>query len=293
MKLTNNIGIPEPLAKAIANSRKGYSKGEGVDYSVTELIGPAHQRRLIREHQNNISEEAVDQIWSLLGTSVHYMIEMAQEDQDYVSEKRFFMSFNNKLISGQADLVDKKNGIIYDWKVTSAWTHINGIKPDWEAQLNLLKLLLEFDNIQNEFPEIQKLYIIAIYRDWKKNDAMRNPDYPQKQVAMLPVSMWRSEATRKYLLERIEAHDSVGIDDVCSDDERWHKDDKYAVKKKTNKKATKLFNDESKARLFIEDKKDMVIEFRPGEDTRCLHYCPVQQFCSHGKKLNTLEKVAA
>ena len=73
MKLTNNIGIPEPLAKAIANSRKGYSKGSS-DYSVTELIGPAYQRRLMRENANDISEEAVDQIWSLLGTSVHYMI---------------------------------------------------------------------------------------------------------------------------------------------------------------------------------------------------------------------------
>ena len=291
MKLTNNIGSPEPLAKAIANSRKGYSKGSS-DYSVTELIGPAYQRRLMRENANDISEEAVDQIWSLLGTSVHYMIEMAQEDTNYISERRFYAPYHNKLISGQADLVDVKKGIIYDWKVTSAWTHLNGIKPEWEAQLNLLKLLTEHDHT-GDVPIIEKLYIIAIYRDWKKTDAMRNKDYPQKQVAMLPVSMWRSEATRKYLLERIEAHDSVGIDDVCSEEERWHKDDKYAVKKKTNKKATKLFNDESEARLFIEDKKDMVIEFRPGEDTRCLHYCPVQQFCSHGKKLNTLEKVAA
>ena len=291
MKLTNNIGIPEPLAKAIANSRKGYSKGSS-DYSVTELIGPAYQRRLMRENANDISEEAVDQIWSLLGTSVHYMIEMAQEDTNYISERRFYAPYHNKLISGKAVLVDVKKGIIYDWKVTSAWTHLNGIKPEWEAQLNLLKLLTEHDHT-GDVPIIEKLYIIAIYRDWKKTDAMRNKDYPQKQVAMLPVSMWRSEATRKYLLERIEAHDSVGIDDVCSEEERWHKDDKYAVKKKTNKKATKLFNDESEARLFIEDKKDMVIEFRPGEDTRCLHYCPVQQFCSHGKKLNTLEKVAA
>ena len=292
MKLTNNIGIPEPLAKAIANSRKGYSKGEGVDYSVTELIGPAYQRRLIREHQNSISEEAVDQIWSLLGTSVHYMIEMAQEDQNYISEQRFFFRFYDRLISGQADLIDTKNKIIYDWKVTSAWTHLNGVKPEWEAQLNLLNLLYSKGKASN-VGEAEKLYIIAIYRDWKKTDALKNKDYPQKQVAMLPVNLWPLSSCERYLLSRIEAHDSVGIDDVCSDDERWHKDDKYAVKKKTNKKATRVFNDESEARLFIEDKKDMVIEFRPGEDTRCLHYCPVQQFCSHGKKLNTLEKVAA
>ena len=292
MKLTNNIGIPEPLAKAIANSRKGYSKGEGVDYSVTELIGPAYQRRLIRKHQNSISEEAVDQIWSLLGTSVHYMIEMAQEDQNYISEQRFFFRFYDRLISGQADLIDTKNKIIYDWKVTSAWTHLNGVKPEWEAQLNLLNLLYSKGKASN-VGEAEKLYIIAIYRDWKKTDALKNKDYPQKQVAMLPVNLWPLSSCERYLLSRIEAHDSVGIDDVCSDDERWHKDDKYAVKKKTNKKATRVFNDESEARLFIEDKKDMVIEFRPGEDTRCLHYCPVQQFCSHGKKLNTLEKVAA
>jgi len=292
MKLTNNIGIPEPLAKAIANSRKGYSKGEGVDYSVTELISPAYLRRLIREHQNSISEEAVDQIWSLLGTSVHYMIEMAQDDQDYISEQRFFLRFYDRLISGQADLIDTKNRIIYDWKVTSAWTHLNGVKPEWEAQLNLLNLLYSKGKASN-VGKAEELYIIAIYRDWKKTDALKNKDYPQKQVAMLPVNLWPLSSCERYLLSRIEAHDSVGIDDVCSEEERWHKDDKYAVKKKTNKKATKLFNDESEARLFIEDKKDMVIEFRPGEDTRCLHYCPVQKFCSHGKKLNTLEKEAA
>ena len=62
------------------------------------------------------------------------------------------------------------------------------------------------------------------------------------------------------------------------------------MKKKGNKKAKKLFDNEGEAIAYAEllereGKDKYEIEHRPGEDTKCLKYCSVCDFCSHGKAL--------
>lgn len=44
MNITNELGLPEPLVDAVRND--GYTKGNA-DFSVTGLIAPPHQRKLM------------------------------------------------------------------------------------------------------------------------------------------------------------------------------------------------------------------------------------------------------
>ena len=54
MKITNELGLPEPLVDAVRND--GYTKGNA-DFSVTGLIGPPYQRKLMGEFGEKITED--------------------------------------------------------------------------------------------------------------------------------------------------------------------------------------------------------------------------------------------
>jgi len=70
--------------------------------------------------------------------------------------------------------------------------------------------------------------------------------------------------------------------EICSPENRFHKDDKWALKKKGNKRASKICNSEEEAKNLLQDGQE--IEFRPGEDTKCLYYCDCKNHCNHYKK---------
>jgi len=69
---------------------------------------------------------------------------------------------------------------------------------------------------------------------------------------------------------------------LCTDDEVWRRDTKWALMKKNRKSAVKLFDSEEEAekRLVSEKSKQFYIEHRKGEAIRCERYCNVQTFCN-------------
>jgi hypothetical protein len=79
MKWTNKHDLPLPIYNAIVNS--DYSK-EGSDFSVTELSMSAQERRLFRLHHTEIEKDIVNNIWALLGSSMHYILEKASGTSD-------------------------------------------------------------------------------------------------------------------------------------------------------------------------------------------------------------------
>jgi len=74
MKLTNKYGAPGSIVDAIHNDP--YTK-DGADFSVTELIKPPQIRRLWQEHEDEISIDVRDEMFKLLGTAVHNLLDSA------------------------------------------------------------------------------------------------------------------------------------------------------------------------------------------------------------------------
>jgi hypothetical protein len=63
--------------------------------------------------------------------------------------------------------------------------------------------------------------------------------------------------------------------------------------KQGRKNAVKLFDSHLEANAFIAEASDykvLSVEERKAEDTRCLLYCDVWQFCDHGKKVRAEAK---
>lgn len=273
LTLTNRFDLPGVLVRAIRNDR--YSRGRA-DISVTQLIAPPYQRRLMQTSEK--VEDVSDRIWSLLGSSVHSVIERAAGPDD-ISEERFFHAVGDKVVSGAADLIS--DGVLYDFKVTSVWSYINGGKKEWEQQLNLLRYLATKKGVDKGDGRYcaDSLKIVAIFRDFQKSKAGKD-GYPDAAAALIDIPVWSMVEAGQYLLDRVEAHFAESPP-PCTDEERWATDPTYAVMKKGRKSAIKLFTERELAEKHAAGIKDHYVEFRPQSFRRCESYCSVSHVCPH------------
>lgn len=284
MKLTNRLGLPAPLVKAVSRPRPQYGPKT---VSVTTLIRPAQITGLEHLHKDNISEDAADRLWALMGTLLHDVLEgHAQGLENTIAEQRLEMQLAGWTITGKYDLSEfiLDNEDLSDWKFTSIYAlkEKEPVKSEWEAQLNGYAELL-----RQQGRKVSSAQIVAIGRDWSKRRAAREPDYPQKAVLIKPVKLWPPEQVLNYLTERIKLYEAAleGHWPECSPEERWARPSQYAIMKKGNKKATKLCDDETQASRWIDNNiadshvHHYYIEPRPGESIRCESYCSVSKFC--------------
>tara|TARA_R100000963_G_C4638345_1_gene102151 strand:+ start:787 stop:1680 length:894 start_codon:yes stop_codon:yes gene_type:complete len=291
VKYTNKYNIPNEIIRSITND--GYDSG-GADLSATGLLQPPQIRILKREHDSEITTDVSDRIWILLGTSVHNILERANEgNTETLTEQRMFAQIDGYKISGQTDSISIEDKIVKDYKITSVWSVLScqkKIKPEWEQQLNIYAYLYRL----NHKTDVSALNIIAIMRDWSKNGRLRNKDYPKCAVEVIPIPLWSEEEQLDFIKERIKIHktadlifDLDGTTPECTAEERWAKPDTYAVMKKGRKSALRLLPTEEQAENFMKDykvSKDLSIDFRKGVSTRCEGYCEVSQFCKQYKE---------
>jgi len=215
-----------------------------------------------------------------MGQIGHTILERAGDKN--IIERRFFAKVASFTVSGQADLILSPDNVeLNDYKFCSVWTAKEGVKTEWTQQVNILKYLASED----ENPvTINKANIIAIFRDWSKPKARREKDYPQAQVKVMPVELWPLEKTEAFICERIAAHLSAETTlPLCTDEERWHTPDKWAVLKKGNKRAHRLLDNETQANMMAAQE-GMIVEFRPGESKRCADYCQAFPFCTQAQQ---------
>jgi hypothetical protein len=244
VKYTNNHNLPEPLCRAIM--RDTYRKAGHI--SVTALAKPPQMAYLELQHEDKIQVDVSEEIWMLLGTSTHAILERAGMD-NALMEERLKVNCCGWVVAGKPDLYEA-DGTLTDFKVTSVFSFLLGDKPDWEAQLNCYALLLRVNGF-----EVKKLQILAILRDWTKSRSLADADYPQAQALAKPIPLWSHEKTVAYMEERVKLHQEGlrGVFPECTREERWHKDDKWAVKKKGNKRALRVFPSEWEAEAFYMD----------------------------------------
>ena len=301
MTITNNLGLPLPLVRAVEND----TYNNGGTWSATTLLRPAQAIALSRAHAAEITEDAADRIWALMGQIGHSIIERGASglDDNWIAERRFYTDALGERISGQADIVDIENKTVFDYKFTSGWAVMDaqkGGKGDWQLQLSLLAMLAregrylipalglpdEWVEVRGYPTEITHGKIVAVVRDWTESAAARNPDWPQQKVAVIDMQILPDAEVRLWAASRLEVikRALAGEDVPCTDEERWLRPGKWAVYKGANIKAAKLADSEDELSAWIFANQAKVgagyrIEERKGKFARCESYCSAAPFC--------------
>lgn len=279
MVITNEAGLPQAL---VDFAKRDVHIGE--EYSASQLTKSPRQFWIEKRHSEEIVKDVSDMVWLLFGSAVHAIIEKAQHENQFI-EEYFVETVNGIKLSGRTDVYD--NGVIQDWKTTSVWSYIYLDEQklfNFESQLNTYAYFFR----KAGFP-VNGLEIIMLFRDWKKTEALKSPDYPQKQAQKLPIKLWPEEETYQYLDETLHDLDSYrNIPDdklpLCTREYRWAKPPKFAVMKKGAKRAKAVLDTRDEAVSKMEELgPDHFIEERPGECWKRCEYCDAREFCNQYK----------
>lgn len=286
---TNKHNLPAALATTISRDEK-HSVGS---LSVTQLLAPPRIRRLLEQH--TVEVDVADRLWATIGKGLHAVLATHGKN----SEMQLVGKLGETWISGTIDAAD--DGVLRDWKVTSV--RAGARAAEWEQQLNCYSWLMQKATLRVDGNKLvphtpsvpQALEVTAIYRDWIGARAVAE-GYPASQSETFPIKRWDVEEAERFLAERLAVHlaaNAMELPPLCSDAERWHRQDIWAVRKNNNKRAMKggVHTSEESARLFAEHQNigGLVIEHRPGADVRCESYCLARSVCPHGIQMNTLK----
>lgn len=282
MILTNHLHLPEQIENAVR--RDDYNNGG--TYSATTLLKDPKEIILTKRHDNEIVRDVSEQIYALLGTSVHYILEKNQESETQFKEERLYWLFGDDIVSGKFDLYDMKEERVYDFKTTSVFTYILGDTEKYRFQLLVYGLLLR----KNGFP-CKHGRIIQIFRDWSRTKAKFDKSYPQMPVNTIDFNFTDEdfeeiETDIWKRLNNINKYKDTLDDEIpiCSKENRWATDDKFAVMKKGRKSALRVLNSRDEAELWMEYNKGDYIEERPAESRKCMDYCYCCEFCNYWRE---------
>lgn len=283
MIITNKSNLPEQIVKAARRNERPMGENE---IRVTSLIGGVRAALLYRRHYDKIECDASEMIWSIFGKATHKILEQTEEDADEFREERLRMEISNSVLTGKSDVY--QNGMIIDWKTCKAHKFKKGDFEDWKKQLTMYGMLWH----SYGFP-VKGGKIIALLKDHSAREARLHESYPQQSVMTVEYKFTEKdfEEIHKWAEERIKQIESLKDvpDDelpLCTPEERWHSDTKYAVMKRGRKNAYRVLDTEQDAYQWIKDNgKGEFVEIRPGEDRKCLDYCSARQFCQYAKGL--------
>jgi hypothetical protein len=267
-KLTNVHNLPAAIIAAIqADPYTG-----GGDVSCTRLIDAPQIRVLGGKHKDEITVDASEMVFALMGQAIHAVLERAGLKEGGVTvEQRLFAEVNGWQVSGQVDRMHIADGTLSDFKMTTVYKQHGS--DGWTRQLNVLRWLAHMNGIR-----LDTLSVVAIFRDWRKTEAQRNPDYPQAAIQEITVPVWSLEDAEEYITERVYLHQAAsrGEEVLCTDEERWFSGNTYALMNTGGKRALKVSTDRS---ALPEPTEGQYVEERPGVWKRCEHYCDVRAFC--------------
>lgn len=274
MRLTNIHNIPAGIFQAVVGS---IQRPQPDIIRVTELINPPICKKLALQYWDTITADASEFLWSLLGSGVHAVL--AKQDDKALIEKRVTIEIQGIKLSGQIDRYEIADESIDDYKCTSVWSYLFGLKPEWVAQLNLYKKLIESSGLA-----VKRLRINAVLRDWQLSKAVQ-ADYPKMPFAVIDIPIWPKAEMLNYINTRIFVHRSEPL--PCSPDERWQRPSTFAVMKEGRKSAIRVKDTKEEAEAYLntevkaaDQKKCQVVE-RVGEAIKCKSYCLVRDICPY------------
>jgi len=286
--ITNNLNLPQPFVDAATSN---YKPTEG-RYSVTRILGSPCEAVLLRRHGDEIDGDVADSVWQILGSAVHKILEESKETDEQIKENYLTVPIDEHYtLSGIFDLYDDSTGTVTDWKTCSNWRIRFANFDDWRKQTLYYCWMLR----QIGFENASKGQIVAIIKDHNKRDAAKDPEYPQHPVFTISWDftddeLKKAEQEIRQWFDEISKAERTPDEQLipCTPEQRWAKPEKWAVRKGKTKRAVRVLDSEEAARSYIEalkypekDKRQLWIEHRDGEDTKCDGYCDVRRWCPY------------
>ena len=169
MRYTNNLNFPQAIVEAVQAHQYD---GGGADIGVTTLIDSPRPKFLRNSHEDELVEDVSENIWALMGNSIHQMLEMVESN--VLTEERFLYGYKllptlarhlgkDVLFIGlkpdRLALIEKR---LDDYKMASVWEVMLGIKQSRIWQLALYQYMLRKLGF-----EVETCRIIYILRDWQ------------------------------------------------------------------------------------------------------------------------------
>lgn len=245
MEIINAHGVDEDIFRFMSWDNYDTEDARGT-ISATTMLKPIQAVILKERFDDQIKVDCMDRFNVLFGSAVHAVIESANQttDGNTLVEKRFFWEILKENISGKADKIDKRNGIITDYKtgkVHSLKYVSEKINGDWKLQLSVLRYLAE----KNGIKDITTGKIIFIARDWREDEASNEafaqyyPPAPLKTFAIPLLEIKETSAFIRSFVGDIQRARSKPDWDLpkCTARDKWK------------------------------------------NDIRCMKYCDVKQFC--------------
>ena len=295
MKITNNLGLPQPFVSAVEREYTYKDKR----YSTTAILKGVREAILQRRHDDEIESDVADMVWAIFGTAVHGILENAEETATQLKENKLEVELpNGYTLSGIFDLYDDETGTVTDYKTASVWKVNFGKFDDWRKQALIYCWMLR----QIGF-DAKRGQIVAMLKDHSKTKAKlgEHPEHPVYQKAW-DFGEKDFDEIEQYILGKfaqIEEAEKLPDDELpmCTAEERWSRDEAYAVMngkiRAKHQRARKLFkvedyeDAEQRAREYASAiGEGFVVEHRPGHDAKCADYCSAAPFCSHGREVS-------
>lgn len=270
--------------------------------SVTTLVAPPRIARLKSLNRASLPSQepryvngklSTPDTSALFGTALHAALEAAARLADpppLLVEERLTSTVTVEgrqwTVSGQLDVLEA-DGILWDWKSTSAYSVSDGRKgkSEWECQLNVLSWLL----VRNGHTRPKGLSVWGFWKDWSRKIASRSEnDYPEDDEGPVEVAHWSYDEQTDYVQARLKLHEAARHSlPECTPAERWARDAGWAVLASAKApRAAAVFDSEETAKRYLAEVRNGkgIIEFRPGTSNRCAQWCIVSSFCDQFKK---------
>lgn len=277
MKITNKMGLPEALVRAV--QRDQHNKPGHI--SVTTLQKGVKEIILTQRHWDEFEMDVADMVNMIFGSAVHKILET--EGETSFAEEYLSAELNGYTVTGRMDLYDMKLKLVDDYKTASVWKIIHKDFEDWKFQGCGYGWLL----FRNGFP-VEKARFTAMLKDHKMTDAERDSSYPQKPCVtyQFPIGQTEIYDFQRIAAEKIDqiiAYEKKDDDSVppCTPAERWAKETTFAVMKDGRKSAIRVCNSKQDAEAISAENPGSFVVGRPGLDTKCMRYCLAAPFCSY------------
>lgn len=272
------------------NAWPGYLRAN--EFSLSTLLSAPQKAVLSRKHRDDISINAANNHWSLIGSAIHKALESYDKG---IKERRYGYDLKelNCLVHHQSDLILPDIKTYIDFKNISC-ASLKYPKDDWEAQLNFGAWLAQGNgryvnngklSASHEI-QIERICVVANLVDWRpKAECLA---LSKEGSIIIDIPIWEPERVVQWFTERAKLHLEARKNGPgpCTDEERWLREyyKPYGYKKdgqlSKNAATSETFETEAEAlRWADENDKKVVVRRVQGVPLHCMHYCQVSEWC--------------